>query len=433
MSVSAVAVAAKGKGTWNAMRRAGAIGTHYGLGPRRMEDRLATVHTLVDRCGCRATLPVVASVAERYPTVIARYSARGLEFAVHGLYHVDHTDLAKVDQIDQLERARRALEGAGTLAAGFRAPYLRANEATIEAVRRTGFLYDASQAFHWPLDGGGGGGGGRTAGAYERALVFYGARSAGDHPVLPWAEGGIVRLPYCLPDDEAVVDRLGLTPVQIAGLWRTVLDATHERGEMFTLAVHPERIVECAAPIANVLAAAQTLRPPVWIARLDEIARWWRDRTVSIVSAQEARTGWLRVSVLGPDGTTMLARNLDVPGAEPWSGAYARVPSTELEVPAVPRPFVGVRPTASAALVTFLREQGYIVERSESPRLYGSFVERDRFSWADRRPLLAEIEGTTSPLVRLGRWPYGARCALSVTGDVDALTIGDYARRFLGH
>jgi len=433
VSVSAVAVAAKGKGTWNAVRRAGIIGTHYGLGPRRMEDRLATVLTLVDRCGCRATLPVVASVAERHPDVIARYSARGLEFAVHGLHHVDHTDLAKADQIDQLERARHALESAGTPAAGFRAPYLRANEATIEAVRRTGFLYDASQAFHWPLDGGGGGGGGRTAGAYERALVFYGARSAGDHPVLPCLEGGIVRLPYCLPDDEAAVDRLELTPVRIAALWRAILDATHERGELFTLAVHPERIVECAAAIANVLASARTVRPPVWVARLDEIARWWRDRTVSTVAVREDPPGWLRVTVLGPRGLTMLARHLDVPGAEPWSGAYARVPSTEVEVPAVPRPFVGVRPAAPAALVTFLREQGYIVERSGSPRLYGSFVERDRFSWADRRPLLAEIEGSTAPLLRLGRWPHGARSALSVTGDVDALTIGDYARRLLGH
>jgi peptidoglycan/xylan/chitin deacetylase (PgdA/CDA1 family) len=433
MSASAVAVAARGKGTWNAMRRAAAIGTHYGLGPRRMEDRLATVLAVADRCGCRATLPVVASVAERYPEVIARYWARGLEFAVHGLYHVDHTDLAKVDQIDQLERAKQALEGAGTLVAGFRAPYLRANEATIEAVRRTGFEYDASQAFHWPLDTAAGGGGGRTTGAYERALDFYDARSAGAHPVLPWLESGIVRLPYCLPDDEAVVDRLELTPTRIAALWRGILDRTHERGELFTLAVHPERIVECAAAMADVLAAARTVRPPVWVARLDEIARWWRDRAVSIVSVREDRPGWLRVAVLGPDGLTMLARHLDVPGAEPWFGADALVPATEVEIPALPRPFVGVRPAAPASLVTFLREQGYIVERSGSPRLYGSFVERDRFSWADRRPLLAELEDSAVPLLRLGRWPYGARSALSVTGDVDALTIGDYARRLLGH
>jgi Polysaccharide deacetylase len=432
MSVSAVAVASKGKGTWHAVRRAGAIGSHYGLGPRRMEERLATVLALVERCGCRATLPVVAAVAERYPDVVSRYAARGLEFAVHGLYHVDHTDLAKADQIDQLARARHALESAGILVAGFRAPYLRADEATIEAVRRTGFQYDASQAFHWPLDTEARGPGGPVTDSYERALDFYGARSAEDHPVLPWSEGGIVRLPYCLPDDEAVVDRLRLAPGEIATLWRAVLGATHDRGELFTLAVHPERIAECAPAIADVLAAARTLGPPVWIARLDEIARWWRDRTVSVVAVREDRPDWLRVTILGPDGVTVLARHLDIPGAEPWFGTYDRLASTEVEVPAVPRPFVGVRPDAPAALVTFLREQGYIVERAASPRLYGTFVERDRFSPADRRSLLAEIEASSAPLLRLGRWPYGARSALAVTGDVDALTIGDYARRLLG-
>jgi hypothetical protein len=35
-------------------------------------------------------------------------------------------------------------------------------------------------------------------------------------------------------------------------------------------------------------------------------------------------------------------------------------------------------------------------------------------------------------LVRLARWPNGARAALSVTGDVDALTIRDYTRRLNG-
>ena len=46
--------------------------------------------------------------------------------------------------------------------------------------------------------------------------------------------------------------------------------------------------------------------------------------------------------------------------------------------------------------------------------------------------LLAQIEGGDFPLVRLGRWPNGARSALCVTGDIDALTIWDYGLRFLG-
>jgi hypothetical protein len=57
----------------------------------------------------------------------------------------------------------------------------------------------------------------------------------------------------------------------------------------------------------------------------------------------------------------------------------------------------------------------------------GPMVERFR---TDERPVLDEIEGGTFPLARPGRWPDGARSALSLTGNIDALTIWDYASRF---
>jgi hypothetical protein len=46
--------------------------------------------------------------------------------------------------------------------------------------------------------------------------------------------------------------------------------------------------------------------------------------------------------------------------------------------------------------------------------------------------LLSQIEETDRPLVRLGRWPNSARCALAITGDIDALTLRDFGLRYLG-
>ena len=43
--------------------------------------------------------------------------------------------------------------------------------------------------------------------------------------------------------------------------------------------------------------------------------------------------------------------------------------------------------------------------------------------------LLDYIEGRNVPLIRFGRWPDGARSAMSVTGDLDALSLGDYLTR----
>jgi peptidoglycan/xylan/chitin deacetylase (PgdA/CDA1 family) len=423
-----VAVAAKGKGAWNTVRRAGAIGSRYGVGPHRMERRLATMLGLVERYGCSATLPVPASVVARHAPVVARYATFGLEFAVHGLHHVDHTDLPRAEQHRQLALARQTMRDARVNAVGFRAPYLRVNDDTLAAVRANGFLYDASQAFHWddelvPRQG-----------AFQRAIDFYGSLPAEAHPVVPWHEHGVVRIPYCLPDDEAVVDRLALEPDQIAAVWLRVLRSIRARGELFTVTVHPERIDAGAVGVAAVLAAARTGSPPVWIARHDEIARWWRDRAETNLVVSSARPGWIRVRARGPAGLTLLARNVVVAGrTEPWVGCMVRVRGTEVEVEAgPPRPFIGVHPRCPGSVSQFLRDQGYIVEIARSDRDHACFVQRDRFDLDDRLPLLARIEGGSFPLMRLGRWPSGAASALSVTGDVDALTIGDYASRLRG-
>jgi peptidoglycan/xylan/chitin deacetylase (PgdA/CDA1 family) len=426
-AVRSVAVAVKGKGAASMARRARAIGARYGVGPRRMERRLTSVVDLVSRYHCGATLPVTAATVQRNPAVIARYAELGIEFAIHGHYHVDHARLSQADQVSRLGSARRILEEHGMPAVGFRAPYLRWNEATMEALREQGFLYDSSQAMHWPVDPE------LETDVYRRGLAFCEAMPASDYPVLPRIEQGLVRIPCCLPDDEEIIDRLRLTsPEDIAQLWLQIQRETYRRGELFTLQLHPERIEPCVRPLAAVLDKACASQPGVWIARLDEIARWWTERTGSSVTVREEDAGMLAVDIQGPEGLAVLTRGIEVAGAEPWDDGYVRLPRPDVELPSEPRPFIGVHPSSAPSLTAFLREQGYIAEISESPARYGCYLARERFSGEDERPLLAEVEQGGFPLLRLGRWPDGARSALSVTGDVDALTIWDYALRMIG-
>ena len=83
--------------------------------------------------------------------------------------------------------------------------------------------------------------------------------------------------------------------------------------------------------------------------------------------------------------------------------------------------------------MAFLREYGYIVEASRPVKgRYAYFVGRREFGFEDRQPLLDGLRQGAFPLVRVARWPKGARGALSLTGDVDALTIWDYGFRLVG-
>jgi hypothetical protein len=426
-AIRSLAVATKGKGAVNVARRARSIGSRYGLGPRRMERCLRTVLELVQMHGCRATLPITALAVERHPRAIAELAEHGIEFALHGLRHVDHRELGAVEQVEQFGRARRIFERNGIPVVGFRAPYLRSNAATLHALRENGFDYDSTQAFHWPIPAD------IETDGYRRAIGFYDARPMTDHPSLPWIEDGIVRIPCSIPDDEAAVDRLRLSsPRPIADLWLDGFRATHDRGELLTLAVHPERIALCGPAIAEVLAEARSSSARVWIARLDEIARWWRARAGATVELGADGDGRWHVDITGPEGLIVSTSNGELPGPRS-EGAWIVLPGRHrIEIRASKRPLVGIHPSSTDRLSRFLRAEGFFVEIADRRDGYAAFLRRDRLAPQDEDEVLRELAQAPGPLLRLGRWPEGAKSAVAITGDVDALTIWDYASRFVG-
>jgi hypothetical protein len=335
--------------------------------------------------------------------------------------------LSFAEQLDHLTKARQVFEDRDIKCSGFRCPYLRWNVDTIAAISQINLLYDSSLSLAWDVVNGNG------TPAYFRALNFYGAKLANEYPSLPYLEKNLIRIPYSLPDDEALVDRLDLETIEeMNNVWLAILHRVYELGELFTLGLHPERIIQCQEPLIVVLNEARQLVPAVWIARLDEISTWWRNRTEAEVQITDVTNRKFHLTVAGPKETTVLARGVtvDIP-TEPWVNGYEQVKQPQFTIEVPRRPFIGLSPTASPELGHFLRQQGYIIETSQQRDCYDYFFDQSTFSKEDMRPLLSQIERSNSPLVRLGRWPNGARCALAVTGDIDALTLWDYSFRFL--
>jgi hypothetical protein len=245
-----------------------------------------------------------------------------------------------------------------------------------------------------------------------------------------------VRLPYCLPDDESLVERLQwAAPEEMNQTWPAMFRHFHAQGELFNLGLHPERAADCAPALIATLQAVSAAKGEVWRARLDEIAAWWRERSAAMVEATSVEGDLWELAVNGPPGTTWLLRGLEVKSSsQPWFNGYRQASGDMVcTVQSRQRPFIGVSPNTAPDLVSFLRQQGYIVEPSPEPALYPFYLERPTFSRQEERPLLAQIEQGDFPLARLGRWPHGARSALCVTGDIDALTVWDYSLRFLGN
>ena len=100
-----------------------------------------------------------------------------------------------------------------------------------------------------------------------------------------------------------------------------------------------------------------------------------------------------------------------------------------MDVPADLRPFVGLPTSTPGPVVSFLREQGYIVDATDTSVRCAIYLDAGTLDGLTQVQLVDRIEASPGPLVRYWRWPDGAKSALCVTGDLDALKLLDYAGR----
>ena len=422
----------RSKGLRHLARRFWTISRFYGLRPVRMNRELDRFVSVLDAHGGRATLPIPAVTLARQPAIGRHLQDRGIELAVHGWAHVPLDNRPADEQRIHLRRALDIFSRVGIRAVGFRSPYLRRDESLHAELQAAGFAYVSNQPILWDVLDGETFAPDRLA-AVERAMALYRPWHAADRPSLPLLNHHFVELPVSLPDDEMLGDRLGASEEVVARVWLRILAESHRRGELFTINLHPERLANCAEGLSAVLAEARTLRPSVWLARMDEIAAWWLARACATVQVTQPNHGEYRFAIDGPDGTTVLARNVQVDAPSvPRVDNYHQVTATTFTVRAPFRPCLGLSSATSPQLASCLRQQGYIVEVSEDSRSYSLYFDVPEFTPEHERSVLAHIEESDRPLVRLGRWPNGAKSVLTVTGDVDALTLWDYGLRLFG-
>jgi len=429
--VKPITIALKGKGPAALLKRVGSITKRYGVNAGKMDRALNQLSRLLQEFDCRATFPITSVALARNGAVIQKYQAQGIEFAIHGYRHIDHSQLSHEEQVVQFRKAHQIFQEQGIHCEGFRCPYLRWNDATLTALSEINLSYDSSNSLVWDIDPKHG------TDHYYRALEFYGAQPACKYLALPSMthDQNLVRIPYCLPDDESLIERLVWdSATEMNGIWPAMFQKIHEQGELFNLGLHPERATECTLGLMATMQAIKNVAPEVWRARLKEIATWWKARYHTEVDITTSRSHTLQVSIHGPAGTTLLLRSLEARTATAtWFDGYYRATELPCVIETAKRPVIGVSPESAPSLVSFLKQQGYIVEIASQPDQYTFYLDRRTFSPEEERPLVQQIETDTFPLVRLGRWPNGARSAFCVTGDIDALTILDYGLRFLGH
>ena len=380
------------RGVKNLLSRAYSLVQRFGLGPSKMESSLACWVRIARKYNLRATFPVTAIIVKRYPRVIKRLQAQGIEFALHGYTHIDYSVLSLAEQIVHFTKAIKVFNSYGIGFEGFRAPYTRWNNATMEAIQGLKIKWESSKTILWdiltplmvPSKG---------IKAYEKAVALYHSVNARDHPVLPDLSSGFVEIPLCLPDDEMLVDRLKLPVDKIKEIWKYILAQSYERGELFTLQLHPERLPLCKDVIEAVIRKAQTYRPKIWIASLNEIADWWKERAQFKAEIKDLGKGEYKVILNCSSRATILCKNIECPSLQAVKWIKDSYQWFKLET------------------------KEWIVKANMPPVIVNDTVDKT---------------GESTSTIWFWRWPYGARRCLSITGDVDALTLLDFLLRVVG-
>ena len=423
----------KSRGTRNLFLRIITILTRFGITAKGFQHKLKRYSVVTSSLGCTPTFAITAVILKRHAGIIRELHKQGVEFAVHGYIHTDYRLISLEQQTQHFNKAIKIFESSQIPFTGFRAPFLRINGKTPQVLGNLGFKYDSSHSLNWdvidPAKYSK-----QSWHEYNRLLDYYVPLNSEEYLSLPRFINGFVEIPVSLPDDEAMVDRLGLKDEkEISRLWLDILQRTYNRGELFTVQLHPERITLCENALIDIIQQSKQHNPPIWVPTLQEIAEWWREKDRFALEVEAKGSGRYRVTADCTDRAMLLVKkcSTNAPLTE-WAYGYQSTTAREFVIESPVRPVIGIGPDSSDTAVKFLKSEGYPVEESEQPENYGIYLgDLAQFTEADEKPLSTRIEQSNAPLLRYWRWPYDYKSAMSITGDIDSITLQDFVLRIL--
>lgn len=440
--VNLVTFSIKTKGIHNFGRRLRTVFTRFGFSETQTRRALYTVIESLQEYHTIPTFFIPAVVLERHRALLTEIARHGAEIGIHGYVHNDYRTLSHHQQYKETEKAISVFQKLKLPFQGFRNPYLGWTEESLQIFTELGFTYDSNDAVihdvidvdHLPP---------LIRSGYEKSLVLFQALACNAYTLRPYFVGNLLRIPTSIPDDEMLFDRLRMTKAQEIGhVWSHIMQRIYDLGGIYTLNLHPERAVLCEGALKALLAFAQSRPLPVWMASLHEVAQWWKEhRQFRLTFTPLAPCRW-QVEATCTPRATLLARHLTVENQSvmPWFGDNVRLSARRFTISAAQCPCIGLSSRTPHEVEDFLYEQGYPFMRcsEQESSSYAYYFDSPEGLGKDRKAqiqcktqIVQHIEELTAPFIYFGCWPDDCRAALSITGDIDSITIQDFFLRII--
>lgn len=407
----------------------------FDLSGDKMKDVVLQIDQIGKKYKYRPAIITPALVLRRHRKLLNCLCDANLEFALHGHTHKNFRPLDLNEQVNEIRKAKDVFEELRVHACGFRAPYLSWNGHTNQAVQQNNLLWESNETFLWndlrrsPPS--------RLRQFMEHAIqTLYNPLDAEASVVIPRLDGQLVSIPIALPDDEILVDRLGIKDSnEISRIWSRILDSTHRRGDIFVLQLHPERFPICRLAMERLLDEALYSKRDVWVTGMEEVAQWWKQKSKFEIAFEAVPHKGYRAHCKCAHRAAILGRNLISPALEaPFYRDYYRIKDREFFVESGDiKPCIGVHPRCSDRLLQFLADEGFPYEVSDCDTHYSLFLsEYQTFGRKDELGLVNRIEASSNPIVRYWLWPDGKKSAFVTTHDLDCVTLTDFLLRLFG-
>ncbi|MFX0204197.1 MAG: polysaccharide deacetylase family protein [Candidatus Hodarchaeota archaeon] len=402
------------------------------MSSKKMQSNLDLYLAILQKYAVAPSFAITAKTLAKHPKLVDNIMKKDVEFAIHGYQHIDYTRLSDEQLSRHLQKAIKIFREKNIPFLGFRFPYLRYNNTGIDILGSL-FCWDSSHTILWNIlektefNN-------RNWRKYQTLLNQYTCKNSDNSPSLPRFRSNILEIPVSLPDDDLLIDRLGIKDEKILfQIWSQILKMTYIRGELLVLQLHPERISLYKETLENLLKTARASELKIWLTSLNSVYEWWKEKEGFWADIQEKGNDEYEIDAHCSRRATILVKTEDSLEHNFFNN-YKVINKNKFEIKSPKVPIIGIPKNCSPTLIQFFKNEGFIFEISEDENRYSVFLnDVEVFNEENEPKVLEEIKHTQLPLIRFWRWPNGCQSAFAITGDIDALTSMDFLPRLFRH
>jgi len=401
----------------------------FDFGVKKIDRCILNYIHILRKYNCRPTLFTTAVLLTRYPSIFKNYLKEGAEFGCHGLFHGDYTQLSFEDQVKQMNGAQTFFQEYAIPCHGFRPPYLKWSHATTRALGEAHYEWSSNQVILWDVlkqddfkE--------RHWSDYQKSItdIYLPQREDRAYP-LPNEREGIIDIPVSIPDDEIFIDRLRITNQEhIFEYWKAIFDKIYQSGGVFVHIAHHERMSYFNEALDALLKYVTNAKHSTWIATLQEIYQWWKERNTFSFRIEKSGENEYCVQCNSSPRATVLLKRSSTNGGYNLNG-YRVIHDRPFIYRGPRKPAIGIPANAPDELQSNLRSLGFAFEISSRQEDYEIFLDEKQSASNNLKDLLEFIESSNGNVLRFWNWPDGHKCAFSASSDVDSITLKDFYYR----